>query len=98
MPNNDNLVVNFHALTQASADISSALSKMQSSLDTLESDAAKLVATWRGEALEAYAQRQRQWRAAANDLARMLGDIRAALDESASNYHSTEKKNVGMFQ
>jgi 6 kDa early secretory antigenic target len=98
MPNDDSLVVNFHALTQASSDIGSALAKMQGSLDTLESDAAKLVATWAGDAQEAYAQRQRQWRAAANDLAQMLGDIRAALDESASHYHSTEKKNVGMFQ
>lgn len=98
MPNDDSLVVNFHALTQASSDISSALGKLNSSLDTLESDAAKLVATWKGEAQDAYNQRQRQWRAAANDLAQMLSDIRAALDESASHYHSTEKKNVGMFQ
>lgn len=98
MPNDDSLVVNFHALTQASADISSALSKMQGSLDTLEGDAAKLVATWKGSAQDAYATRQRQWRAAANDLAQMLSDIRAALDESASHYDSTEKKNVGMFQ
>ena len=95
---NDDLVVNFHALTQASADIGSALSKMQGSLDTLESDAAKLVATWKGDAQDAYAARQRQWRSAANDLAQMLTDIRSALDASAQHYHSTEKKNVGMFQ
>lgn len=98
MPSDDSLVVNFHALTQASADISSALGKMNGSLETLESDAAKLVATWEGQAQEAYAQRQRQWRAAANDLAQMLTDIRAALDASASHYSSTEKTNVGMFQ
>jgi early secretory antigenic target protein ESAT-6 len=98
MPNNDSLVVNFHALTQASADIGSALSKMQGSLDTLEGDAAKLVATWKGDAQDAYGVRQRQWRTAANDLAQMLGDIRRALDESASHYQSTEKKNTGMFQ
>ena len=98
MPNDDSLVVNFHALTQASADIGSALSKMQGSLDTLEGDAARLVATWKGDAQDSYGVRQRQWRAAANDLAQMLGDIRAALDESASHYHSTEKKNVGLFQ
>lgn len=98
MPNDDSLVVNFHALTQASSDISSALAKMQGSLDTLESDAAALVATWVGSAQDAYAQRQRQWRAAANDLHTMLSEIRAALDESAGHYQSTEKRNVGMFQ
>lgn len=98
MPSDDSLVVNFHALTQASADISSALGKLNGSLDTLESDAAKLVATWEGDAQQAYAQRQRQWRAAANDLAQMLTDIRAALDASAQHYQGTEKTNVGMFQ
>jgi early secretory antigenic target protein ESAT-6 len=96
--NDDSLVVNFHALNQASSDINSALNKMRSSLEQLESDAAKLVATWKGEAQDAYAQRQRQWRAAADDLAQMLSDIRGALDESSGHYNSTEKKNVGMFQ
>ena len=72
---NDNLVVNFTALNQASQDISSALAKMNSSLDSLESDAAKLVATWTGRAQDSYAERQRQWRAAAQDLAAMLNDI-----------------------
>jgi WXG100 family type VII secretion target len=98
MSNDDNLVVNFHALNQASSDINSALGKMRSSLEQLESDAGKLVATWAGDAQEAYGQRQRQWRAAANDLAQMLSDIRGALDESAGHYHSTEKKNTSMFQ
>ena len=96
MPN-DNLVVNFTALNQASQDISSALNKMNSSLDTLEADAAKLVSTWVGRAQDAYADRQRQWRAAAQDLAAMLNDIKAALDASAEHYSSTESKNAGMF-
>lgn len=93
----DSLVVNFAAMQQASGDISSALSKLRGSLDTLEADANKLVATWGGEAQEAYSRRQAQWRQASQDLAQMLNDIKGALDESASNYHSTEKKNTGMF-
>ena len=94
---NDDLVVNFHALTQASADIGSALSKMQGSLDNLESDAAKLVATWKGDAQDAYAIRHRQWRSAANDLAQMLSQIKGALESSAERYQATENKNTGMF-
>ena len=93
----DSLVVNFGAMQQASGDISGALSKLNGSLDTLESDAAKLVATWEGDAQEAYSQRQAQWRAAAQDLSAMLNDIKGALDESSSHYQSTEKKNTGMF-
>ncbi|NUT35790.1 MAG: WXG100 family type VII secretion target [Hamadaea sp.] len=93
----DSLVVNFAAMQQASGDIQSALGKLNGSLDTLEADAAKLVATWGGEAQEAYSRRQAQWRQAAQDLSQMLNDIKGALDESASNYHTTEKKNTGMF-
>jgi early secretory antigenic target protein ESAT-6 len=93
----DSLVVNFASMQQAAGDIASALGKLNGSLDTLESDASKLVATWEGDAQQAYSQRQAQWRAAANDLAAMLNDIKGALEESASHYHSTEKKNTGMF-
>jgi len=93
----DSLVVNFASMQQASGDISAALSKLNGSLDTLESDAAKLVATWEGNAQEAYSRRQAQWRAAAQDLSQMLNDIKGALDESASHYDSTEKKNTGLF-
>jgi 6 kDa early secretory antigenic target len=93
----DHLKVNFGALEKASEDIQSGLNKMRQSLDTLESDAAKLVATWEGAAQDAYAARQRQWRAAANDLATMLGQIKSALDASKEHYFQTEQRNTGMF-
>ncbi|NUO58959.1 MAG: WXG100 family type VII secretion target [Hamadaea sp.] len=93
----DSLVVNFASMQQAAGDIQSALTKLNGSLDTLESDAGKLVATWAGEAQEAYSRRQAQWRAASRDLSQMLQDIKGALEESASHYHSTEKKNTGLF-
>lgn len=93
----DSLVVNFASMQQAGADIGTALSKLNGSLDTLEADAAKLVATWEGSAQEAYAARQRQWRSAANDLAQMLSQIKGALESSAERYQATENKNTGMF-
>ncbi|MFY1673709.1 WXG100 family type VII secretion target [Plantactinospora sp. WMMB334] len=92
------LVVNFAALQQASADIQKALNTLGSQLDQLESDAAPLVNSWEGEAKEAYAVRQARWRQGAHDLSNMLRDIKMALDESAADYLSTEKKNTGMFQ
>ncbi|HEY6596172.1 MAG TPA: WXG100 family type VII secretion target, partial [Asanoa sp.] len=52
------LVVSFPALQQASADIQKALSTLDSQLAQLERDAAPLVATWDGEAKQAYEQRQ----------------------------------------
>lgn len=92
------LVVNFAALQQASADIQKALSTLDSQLGQLERDAAPLVATWDGEAKQAYAQRQAKWRSASQDLQNILRDIKVAVDESAADYLSTEKKNTGLFQ
>ena len=92
------LVVSFTALQQASADIQRALNTLDSQLGQLERDAAPLVATWSGEAKEAYEQRQASWRAASQDLKAMLRDIKIALDESAADYQNTEKKNTSLFQ
>jgi WXG100 family type VII secretion target len=92
------LVVTFPALQQASADIQKALSTLESQLGQLERDAAPLVATWSGEAKQAYDQRQARWRAASQDLQSMLREIKIAVDDSAADYLSTEKKNTSLFQ
>jgi WXG100 family type VII secretion target len=92
------LVVKFPALQQASADIQKALSSLDSQLGQLERDAAPLVASWDGEAKQAYEVRQARWRAASQDLQAMLRDIRIAVDESAADYLNTEKKNTQLFQ
>ncbi|GIF76619.1 WXG100 family type VII secretion target [Asanoa siamensis] len=94
----DILVVNFPALQQAGADIQKALNTLDTQLGQLERDAAPLVATWDGEARAAYDQRQSRWRAASADLQAMLRDIKRALDDSATDYLSTEKKNTNLFQ
>lgn len=94
----DTLVVNFAALSQASLDIQGALDALASQLTQLEHDAAPLVATWDGSAREAYDARQAQWRSAAEDLSRMLRDIKVAVDDSAADYLHTERHNTGLFQ
>jgi 6 kDa early secretory antigenic target len=92
------LVVSFPALQQASADIQKALSRLDSQLGQLERDAAPLVSSWDGEAKKAYEQRQARWRSASQDLQAMLRDIKSAVDESAADYQSTEKRNTNLFQ
>ncbi|MEO3747043.1 WXG100 family type VII secretion target [Plantactinospora sp. B5E13] len=92
------LVVQFPALQQASADIQKAINTLDSQLDQLESDAAPLVSTWEGEAQQAYQVRQAKWRQSQQELSSMLRDIKMALDESAQDYLSTEKKNTSLFQ
>ncbi|MFK3981541.1 WXG100 family type VII secretion target [Micromonospora sp. NPDC050397] len=92
------LVVSFTALQQAGADIQRALNTLDSQLGQLERDAAPLVATWSGEAKEAYEQRQASWRAASLDLKNMLRDIKVAVDDSAADYQNTERRNTSLFQ
>jgi len=92
------LLVNFAALEQASADINKALSTLQSQLDQLERDAGPLVATWGGEAKEAYQQRQAKWRAASHDLHTILHNIKGAVDHSVQDYIATEKQATNRFQ
>ncbi|MFI6763533.1 WXG100 family type VII secretion target [Micromonospora sp. NPDC050417] len=92
------LVVSFTALQQASADIQRALNTLDSQLGQIERDAAPLVATWSGEAKEAYEQRQASWRSASLDLKNMLRDIKVAVDDSAADYQNTEKRNTSLFQ
>ena len=92
------LLVNFGALQQGSADIQKALNTMQSQLSQLERDAGPLVATWSGATQAAYAERQRKWTAASEDLANILRNIKIAVDESAADYQDTERKAQQRFE
>ena len=92
------LLVNFGALQQASADIQKALNTLQSQLSQLQRDAGPLVATWSGAAQAAYAERQRKWTAASEDLANILRNIKIAVDESAADYQDTERKAQQRFE
>jgi early secretory antigenic target protein ESAT-6 len=92
------LLVNFGALQQASADIQKALNTMQAQLSQLDRDAGPLVATWSGAAQAAYAERQRKWTAASEDLANILRNIKIAVDESAADYQDTERKAQQRFE
>lgn len=93
----DRLVVNFPALHQASADIQKALNALESQLGQLERDAAPLVASWEGEARQAYDARQGRWRQASQDLQAILRDIKLAVDDSAADYQSTEHQAIARF-
>jgi early secretory antigenic target protein ESAT-6 len=95
---NGMLLVNFGALQQGGADIQKALSQMQTQLGQLDQDARPLVATWSGAAQAAYAERQRKWTAASDDLANILRNIKVAVDESAADYQRTESQAQKRFE
>ena len=97
MNDDGQLLVNFASLHKASDDINAALGKMRSTLSDLEHAARPLVDTWDGEAKQAYALRQETWRRAAEDLAAILSSVKTAVDDSAADYHHTERSNTQLF-
>ena len=93
----DTMIVNFAALHASSGHIADAINRLQSELGDLERSAAPLVATWEGDARQAYEQRQDAWRRAAADLATRLAEIKRAVDDSAVDYAATERRNANLF-
>jgi WXG100 family type VII secretion target len=94
----DRIIVDTLAMQQAGDDIQKAISQMYQELDELDSAAAPLIASWDGEAKEAYTMHQRRWRSAAADLTTNLESIRRALLDSADGYASTETSNANLFR
>ncbi len=88
---------NFAGLNAAAESCNGAVRNMTGELDGLKSGIAPLLATWDGEAREAYFQRQTEWESAANDLRDLLGRIERALRESAAKMQAREAANRGKF-
>ena len=93
----DEIVVEFAALNQAAADISTALSSMQSELDTVNQQVQPLLASWQSDAQEAFHQRKTEWESAANDLHQLLNGIKGAVLKAAEIMAAREQANVAKF-
>ncbi|GAA3269021.1 MULTISPECIES: WXG100 family type VII secretion target [Dactylosporangium] len=94
----DEIVVEFAALNQAAADISAALSSMQSELDTVNDQVQPLLASWQSDAQEAFHQRKNEWTTAANDLHQLLNGIKGAVLKAAEIMQAREQANLAKFQ
>lgn len=88
---------NFAGLNAAAESCNGAVRNMTGELDGLKSGIAPLLATWDGEAREAYFTRQAEWESAANDLRDLLGRIERALRESAEKMQVREAANRAKF-
>ena len=93
----DEIIVEFGALNQAAADITSALASMQSELDNVDATVQPMVSSWQSAAQEAFVQRKAEWTTAAGDLQTLLTNIKGAMLRSAEIMQAREKANVGKF-
>ncbi|MDG4762748.1 WXG100 family type VII secretion target [Solwaraspora sp. WMMD406] len=89
---------NFAALNGAADNCKNASGNMVAELDNLKTGIQPLVATWEGDAQEAYLRRQTEWEAAADSLKDLLGRIENALRESAIRMQAREAANRTKFE
>jgi len=91
------MVVTFAALQEAERTIRSGSERMHAKLDELATDLDPLTRSWTGEAAEAYEAHMRDWRAAASDLADVLGRIAGMVRTAESNYRNAVTTNQTMW-
>jgi len=89
--------VTFGGLEAAAASISSNAQKVQGSLDDLKSYLQPLVASWTGQAAEAYQVHQKQWDTAAADLQQVLAAIGTAVQRAGEDYLDGERNNAARW-
>lgn len=92
------LVVDYAKLQDVVGQIGNAVTKMNTQLGQLESDAKPLITEWEGEAQQAYMQRQQQWRSSAEALTNMLTGIQKAVVSSMENFQGADKTAAGGFR
>ncbi len=90
--------VTFSALGAAQGDVATAASRITGQLEDLRRFLAPMVATWQGQAAAEYQVKQRQWDAAAADIAAVLAQIGAALGTANDGYQQVERANAARWR
>ncbi len=89
--------VRFGGLDDACGAIQTAVSRMRSGLDELDSQVQQTIATWDGASREAYFARQREWTAAAGNIEAVLMQVKTAVGTSNQCAQDTESKNASIL-
>ena len=91
------MVYQFGAMQSASDQINTAINTMNNELSELEARIAPMVATWEGNAQQAYYARQKEWDQASRELEQALNQIKAAVIQSTGDMQGRERANTGLF-
>ena len=90
--------VTFSALGAAQADVAGTAARITGQLEDLKRFLAPMVATWQGQAAVEYRLKQRQWDAAATDIAAVLAQIGVALGTANDGYQQVERANAARWR
>ena len=89
--------VQYGALDQAAADINTGAGNLDSCLSDLEQTLNQLVASWEGQAQEAYQAAQRKWNEGLNGPKDVLRKTSTAVDSARTNYQQTDQSSAARF-
>ena len=95
--NASGITVTFGTISQAQADVSNTVTRIDQQLSDLRQYLAPLVASWEGGAATDYQALQRRWDGSANDLNAVLGQISSLLGRAHESYTVTESSNVSVW-
>ncbi|MTD59470.1 WXG100 family type VII secretion target [Amycolatopsis pithecellobii] len=82
---------------EAAAHCNTAGNEMQGQFDTLVQQMHKLTASWTGDAMHQWDDRQKEWNKALEEMKALLARIAIALPEIADGYQKTDKDVMNMF-
>jgi len=82
--------VNFGALEAGQAGIAKTHGELVATLDELEANLQPMLATWDGDAREAYYQCKKEWDSAAEQMNTTLGQIGQLVGTANQNYRQAE--------
>jgi early secretory antigenic target protein ESAT-6 len=89
--------VDFAAVSQAAADITTAMNNMDTQLENLKTALAPMIAEWSGPAQEQYWIRQSQWDTAATEIKELLGNYSAKVTLAGGRMVDTETSNTNIW-
>lgn len=84
-------------LTEAGDQVEAFHNKVKSILEDVEGIMTSLRASWHGEASDAQAQAQQQWKAGAEQMDQSLQALKKVLTAAQKNYSDAVQKNAQMW-
>jgi 6 kDa early secretory antigenic target len=88
------ITVTFGTISQAQADVTNTVSRIDQQLNDLRQFLSPLVASWEGGASTDYQVLQKRWDGAAGDLNAVLAQIAQLLGQSHDSYRAAETSNA----
>ncbi|MDG9704475.1 WXG100 family type VII secretion target [Streptomyces sp. DH37] len=90
--------ITYGTVTAAADDVRRVASELEGQLNALNARVTSVVATWDGEAQNAFHRKHKGWEENVNGLNTTLKAIAAGLDNAAAGYQRTDRRAAQQFE